>query len=46
MESRLSEINGCVVLPTYNNHKTLAGVLDRILEVIGEDIILIVVNDG
>lgn len=46
MESRLSDINGCIVLPTYNNHKTLAGVLDRILEVVGPEATVIVVNDG
>lgn len=46
MRSRLKEINGCVVLPTYNNAKTLKGVLQRILEVVGTEITVIVVNDG
>jgi glycosyltransferase involved in cell wall biosynthesis len=41
----ISEINGCVIVPTYNNDKTLARVLNGILELIPAER-LIVVNDG
>lgn len=36
-------MNYCVVLPTYNNEKTLSDVIDRVLAVTPD---LIVVNDG
>jgi len=39
----LSTINGCVIIPTYNNEKTLARVLDKTLEFTQN---IIVVNDG
>ena len=41
----LSEINGCVIVPTYNNERTLKNVLERIIEVEPTSTIL-VVNDG
>ena len=41
----LSEINGCILMPTYNNAGTLRGVLERILDVVGGTTV-IVVNDG
>ena len=41
----ISEINGCVIVPTYNNEKTLARVLDGVLELVPADR-LIVINDG
>lgn len=41
----ISEINGCVIVPTYNNEKTLSRVLDGILQIVPSDR-LIVVNDG
>ncbi len=41
----ITDINGCVIIPTYNNEKTLARVLDGVLEFIPADR-LIVVNDG
>ena len=40
-----STINGCVIVPTYNNEKTIKDVLDRVLTVVGETTV-IVVNDG
>jgi glycosyltransferase involved in cell wall biosynthesis len=41
----ISEINGCVIIPTYNNEKTLARVLEGVLTFVpGERVI--VVNDG
>jgi len=40
-----STINGCVIVPTYNNEKTIKDVLDRVLAVVGETTV-IVVNDG
>jgi glycosyltransferase involved in cell wall biosynthesis len=46
MKRKLSDIHACVVLPTYNNGRTLKGVLDRILEVVEEDDTIVVVNDG
>ena len=36
-------LNFCVIVPTYNNHKTLARVLDSVLEYTTN---VIVVNDG
>ena len=41
----ITEINGCVIVPTYNNEKTLARVLDGVLELVPADR-LIVINDG
>lgn len=46
MEAHLAEkyrLNYCVVVPTYNNGKTLARVLDSVLEYTSD---VIVVNDG
>jgi glycosyltransferase involved in cell wall biosynthesis len=46
MEERQSDIakpNWCVIVPTYNNHKTLARVLDSVLLQTAQ---VIVVNDG
>jgi len=41
----LSEINGCILVPTYNNERTIADVLQRVFEVEPEATV-IVVNDG
>lgn len=41
----ISDINGCVILPTYNNDKTLARVLAEILSYVPANS-LIVINDG
>ncbi len=41
----LEQIQGCIILPTYNNARTLPGVLDALLPYAGADR-LIVVNDG
>lgn len=41
----LSEINGCILVPTYNNEKTVGNVLQRIFEV-DPSATVIVVNDG
>jgi glycosyltransferase involved in cell wall biosynthesis len=41
----LSEINGCVLVPTYNNEKTIADVLQRVFKVV-PNATVIVVNDG
>lgn len=41
----LSEINACVLIPTYNNQNTLSDILDRVISVVGEETV-IVVNDG
>jgi len=38
--------NTCVIIPTYNNEKTLARVLNKVLEVVGGKTRIIVVNDG
>ncbi len=46
MQNLLSDINGCIVLPTYNNKRTLSNVLERVLDVVGEKATVIVVNDG
>lgn len=43
--SSLSQINACVIIPTYNNEKTLAKIIDVVLIFSnGKDVI--VVNDG
>lgn len=39
----LSDLNGCIIIPTYNNEKTLRRVLDKTLVFTNE---IIVVNDG
>ncbi|WP_281231236.1 DUF2062 domain-containing protein [Flavobacterium gelatinilyticum] len=39
----LSSISFCVIVPTYNNHKTLKRVLDSILDFTSD---IIIVNDG
>lgn len=41
----ITEINGCVIIPTYNNENTLERVLTGVLELIPADRV-IVVNDG
>ena len=40
---KFSELKCCVIVPTYNNHKTLGKVLDGILEYTNN---IIIVNDG
>ena len=48
MESNLvsiSNINGCVIIPTYNNDRTLARVIREVLEYVPSDRVIIV-NDG
>ncbi len=42
----LSDINACILMPTYNNERTVIGVLERILEVVGNEATVIVVDDG
>lgn len=39
----LSHLNACVLIPTYNNEKTLRRVLDKTLTITNE---IIVINDG
>ncbi|WP_395047323.1 DUF2062 domain-containing protein [Flavobacterium sp.] len=41
--NQIKPLNFCVIVPTYNNHKTLARVLDSVLEYTTN---VIVVNDG
>ncbi len=43
IQSKMKQLKCCVIIPTYNNHKTLRRVVDGILK-FTEDII--VVNDG
>lgn len=43
--NKLADINTCVIIPTYNNEKTLARVIDGVLE-FGNGKDVIVVNDG
>ena len=43
--SQLADINGCVIIPTYNNEKTLAKLIDEVLNYTNQKDI-IVVNDG
>lgn len=41
----IEQINGCVLIPTYNNEKTLQRVIDGVLEFVPEKFV-IVINDG
>lgn len=41
--SELKQMGICVIVPTYNNHKTVKRVIESVLEYTGD---LIVVNDG
>jgi len=43
VQSRMEQLRCCVLIPTYNNHKTLRKVLDGVLEYTKN---IIVVNDG
>lgn len=43
ISERMINMNVCVIIPTYNNHKTLKRVLDGVLELTNS---VIVVNDG
>lgn len=48
MEARLasiSSIKGCVIIPTYNNERTLERVIREVLEYVPSDCVIIV-NDG
>ena len=44
-QSIVQEINGCIIIPTYNNERTLLRVIDGVLSFIPADRIIIV-NDG
>ena len=43
--SQIADINGCVIIPTYNNEKTLAKLIDDVLIYTNQKDV-IVVNDG
>lgn len=43
--NQLADINGCVIIPTYNNEKTLAKLIDDVLIYTNQKDV-IVVNDG
>lgn len=45
MSTSIDQINGCVIIPTYNNEKTLLRVINGVLEYVPANRI-IVVNDG
>lgn len=45
MSIGIEQINGCVLIPTYNNEKTLLRVIEEVLTFVPEQYI-IVVNDG
>lgn len=40
---QMKRLNVCVIIPTYNNHKTLKRVIDSVLEYTSD---IIIVNDG
>lgn len=46
LKSAFRELNCCVIIPTYNNEKTLQKVIQDTLNVINGHTTLIVVNDG
>ncbi|WP_428224398.1 DUF2062 domain-containing protein [Flavobacterium sp.] len=43
LTERIDKLNICVIIPTYNNHKTLNRVLDGVLAITSK---VIVINDG
>ena len=43
LTERIDKLNICVIIPTYNNHKTLKRVLDGVLAITSK---VIVINDG
>lgn len=43
IQQKLTNFKCCVIIPTYNNHKTLARVIDGVLEYTNN---IIVINDG
>ena len=43
IHTRIRELQCCVIIPTYNNSKTLKKVIDGVLEYTNS---IIVVNDG
>ncbi len=43
IQSQMEQLKCCVLIPTYNNHKTLAKVIDGVLEYTKN---IIVINDG
>ncbi|MCX7551449.1 DUF2062 domain-containing protein [Xanthomarina sp. F2636L] len=43
IRQKITNLNVCVIIPTYNNHRTLNRVLDGVLELTSN---IIVVNDG
>lgn len=42
----IKDINGCILMPTYHNERTVKNVLERVLEVVGPEVTVIVVDDG
>ena len=46
LQESLKALNCCVVIPTYNNEKTLEQVVSETLSLIGEESDVIVINDG
>jgi len=45
VQNLLSQSNTCMLIPTYNNEKTLGDVIQRVMDAVG-DTRIIVVNDG
>ena len=46
MNSIFQSTKTCVLIPTYNNEKTLARVIEGVIEIVGESTQVIVINDG
>tara|TARA_B110000285_G_C15138291_1_gene628773 strand:- start:3845 stop:5026 length:1182 start_codon:yes stop_codon:yes gene_type:complete len=46
LDTLFQTTNTCVIIPTYNNDKTLSRVLDEIIEMVSNTTIIIVINDG
>ena len=43
LEHKIKSLKICVIIPTYNNERTLKRVIDGVLEITDD---LIVINDG
>jgi len=46
LKQSLKALNCCVVIPTYNNEKTLEKIVSETLSLIGDESDVIVINDG
>ncbi|MFT5824334.1 MAG: glycosyltransferase involved in cell wall biosynthesis [Crocinitomix sp.] len=46
MSTLFQSTSTCIIIPTYNNEKTLRRVLDEVIEIVSNSTSIIVINDG